>query len=95
MKTPLDEPNTTGHVQLERIVFSEKILGMLLGAGLVRPCHVYHVDLEEIDEVDRLIDIFRPGNHAVNRPNGGMGSLCLVDCLLFRRVDDLSTLVYF
>lgn len=42
-------------------MFSQKILGSLLGAGLVRPCHVYHVDLDEIDEVDRQIDIFRPG----------------------------------
>lgn len=52
--------------QLERIVFSQKILGTLLGAGLVRPCHVYHVDLDEIDEVDRLIDIFRPGKWPAN-----------------------------
>ena len=46
---------------MERLVFSQKILGSLLGAGLVRPYHVYHVDLEEIDEVGQLIDIFRPG----------------------------------
>jgi len=46
---------------LERIVFSQKILGHLLGAGLVRPCHVYHIDLDEIEQISQLLDNIRPG----------------------------------
>ena len=54
--------------QLERIVFSQQILVPLLGPGLVRPCHVYHIDLEEIEEIGRALDNLRPGR--VNRYAG-------------------------
>jgi len=42
-------------------MFSQKILVPLLGPGLVRPCHVYHVDLDEIEEIGRALDNLRPG----------------------------------
>lgn len=43
-------------------MFSEKILGPLLGAGLVRRCNVYHVDAHEMDDIDQELDAIRPGN---------------------------------
>ena len=45
----------------ERIVFGRKILTPLLGARLVSPRHVYHVDLDEIEEIEAALDAVRPG----------------------------------
>ena len=46
---------------LERLIFSRKILAPLLGARLVPPCHVYHVDLDEIEYIERNLESVRPG----------------------------------
>ena len=45
----------------ERIVFAWKILAPLLGPRLVSSCHVYHIDLDEIEEIERALEAVRPG----------------------------------
>ncbi|XP_046462392.1 inositol-pentakisphosphate 2-kinase-like isoform X1 [Daphnia pulex] len=67
---------------LERLFFSQKILGSLLGDGLVRPCQVCHVDLEEIEEVDHLIDVFRPAHRKHKRLAPVCHVIVCPDCTL-------------
>ncbi|KAI9560297.1 Inositol-pentakisphosphate 2-kise [Daphnia sinensis] len=76
---------------LERLIFSQKILGSLLGAGLVRPCHVFHVDLDEIEEVDRLIDVFRPAHRKHKRLAPVCHVIVCPDCTLLPRPPPLLT----
>lgn len=67
---------------LERIVFSQKILGHLLGAGLVRPCHVYHIDLDEIEQISQLLDNIRPAHRKHKRLAPVCHALVYSDCTL-------------
>ena len=46
---------------LERLIFGRKILEPLLSHRLVSPCHVYHIDLEEIADIERDLEALRPG----------------------------------
>ena len=46
---------------MERLIFGRKILTPLLGRRLVSPCHVYHIDLDEIDYIERTLEPIRPG----------------------------------
>ena len=48
---------------MERLIFGRKILTPLLGRRLVSPCHVYHIDLDEIDHIERALEPVRPGSY--------------------------------
>jgi len=54
---------------MERLIFAGKILGPLLGQQLITPSHVYHIDLEEIDEIERALESIRPGNLLLITPS--------------------------
>lgn len=67
---------------LERLVFSQKILVPLLGPGLVRPCHVYHVDLDEIEEIGRALDNLRPAHRKHKQLAPVCHAIVCPDCTL-------------
>lgn len=65
---------------MERLIFAGKILGPLLGQQLITPSHVYHIDLEEIDEIERALESIRPAHRKHKRLASVCHLVVLADC---------------